>query len=229
MRARSVHKVVGIMIGVFVLLWAATGAIMMMPGMRTVSAWAAPPDYTLAAIPPAEAIRLFHALDSTRQVQDLQLVTVLDRVAYRIRTPRLTVLLDARTGREFQVDLGMAVAIARAHFGAPPGQITVERLTRHDLWYPAGELPVFRVNLDDGAATVAHVSPADGAVHLSDRTRRLRSLAGRFHDFSVLRVLTGSRDLQLGSVFATSAIAVLSGLTGYWLAFSRRRHAVVKR
>lgn len=228
-RPRKLHKWIGIGIGLFFFMWTVTGVIMIFPGRRgPASAQSLPPDWSTAVVSPARAVAAAReAADSLgNPVRSVALAYEGGRLLYRVQLARGNRLIDATTGARYEVTREEAIRLARAAFTGTPGSVTVEPLARHDIRYPAGALPVFRVVLGDAAGTVAYVSPRDASVTLSDGTRRFRSMASRMHDFSLVRNLTGSSGLHFWLVMLSCIVAVAGVITGYWLAWPRRQRGL---
>ena len=223
-RPRAMHRTASIAVGVFIIMWAITGALLTLPGLRGSPPWLGPVDFTRAAISPAEAVRAFESTQpQPREIREVGIGNVLGTAVYRIRTPRTTFLINAETGQPFVVDQATAVGIARAAFAGEPGEITTETLDHHTGGYLTGDLPVFRVSLGDRDATVAFISPADGDVYFSDRTQRLRALVAQVHDLSILRTATSSGSARLAAVFTAGVVVLVSTLTGFWLVWPWRK------
>jgi Na+-transporting NADH:ubiquinone oxidoreductase subunit F len=225
MRFRTLHKWIGIVVGLALLMWAITGIIMMLPANRVRDSRVAALDLTRATISPAQALAGLAQRDSTPPVRSLVLIQILDQLVYQVETTRRTLLVSAETGDRFEVTPGMAEAIARASFRGTPGTIGVERLDKYDARYSSGDLPAYRVSLGDQAATISYVSARNGSVVSADSRRRMRSVVGKLHDFSALRVLTSSDWVRRGLAIGACVLSIISILTGYWLALPRRSPA----
>jgi hypothetical protein len=107
------------------------------------------------------------------------LLTVMGRPAYRFAGRRPTTVF-ADTG-DLLEDVGQAEAlkIAGDFMNLPPGQFTYTgEVSRPDQWTisEAGQLPMHRFSVDDGAGTVVYISERSGEVGLIT-TRGSRALA----------------------------------------------------
>lgn len=222
MRARSLHKWMGIVIGAVLLMWAATGIIMVLPLGRTRDTAGPRLEVGRAVISPAQAVARLAERDSAPRVRSVSLLQIADHVVYQVETRQRTVLVDASTGEPFEISAAVAEQVARSAFRGSPGQVTVERLTEYDARYSGGELPAFRVALGDSAATVSYVSARTGSIVTSDSRRRFRSIVGKLHDFSIIKAVISSDWVHRGLAIAACLLAIVSIFTGYWLALPRR-------
>ncbi|MEO8200324.1 MAG: PepSY domain-containing protein [Gemmatimonadota bacterium] len=228
MQTRTLHKWIGILIGLVLLMWTVTGIIMVLPGNRSrQTAKSAPLDVASAIISPAAA--LVPLGDSIAPVKSVELIPILDRVAYRIEGKGRTVLIDAKSGERIQVTPDAAREIAVRALRGRAGKARVETLTKHDARYPSGDLPVYRVILDDSAATVSYVSPGDGSIVSGDSRNRIRSVAGRLHDFSVVTIFVKSQWFHRSLIILASLVAIGGIVTGYWLALPRPRPTTTRQ
>ncbi len=224
MRARSIHKWMGIVIGLALLMWTVTGIIMVLPRNRPRDAGPARLDVARATIAPAQAVARLAERDSgALAVRSVTLVQVLDQVLYQVEMRRRTVLVDAATGEPVEITAAMAEAIARRNFRGAPGTVQVERLTGYDARYGSGDLPAWRVTLGDAAGTVSYVSGRNGSIVSADSRRRFRSIIGKLHDFSAIKVLVSADWVHRTLAIGACLLSIVSIITGYWLAFVRPR------
>lgn len=228
MRIRTVHKWIGIAVGLVLLMWSVTGIIMILPGRPSEDA-GAPIDLARATIPPAAALAGLTGRDPARAVRSLALIPILDRLVYQIEAGRKTYLIDASSGERVEITAETAREIAVRKFRGTPGQIQVERLVAHDAGYAAGTLPVYRVQMGDSRSTVSYVSERDGSVVTRDSRRQLRLTAGRLHDFSIIRLVGRADWFHRSLAVGAGLIVIGSILTGYWLAIPVRARMTRRR
>lgn len=223
MRARDLHKWMGIVIGLALLMWTITGIIMVLPGKRVRDTSNKPLDVGRAVVSPAQALARLSERDSSGAVRSIALIQILDNVVYQVETRRRTVLVNAETGEPYEISEAVAERIARATFRGTAGNVAVERLTSYDTRYSSGDLPAFRVALGDSASTVSYVSARNGAIVSADSRRRLRSIVGKLHDFSVIKAVIGADWVHRGLAITACVLSIISIFTGYWLALPRRQ------
>ena len=225
MRARTLHKWIGIVIGLALLLWTTTGLIMALPLKRARDGEIRPLQVGRAVISPAQAIARLPEGDSIRRVRSVALIQIADNVVYQVETQRRTALINAETGEPFEISAGVAEQVARGAFRGMPGQVTVERLTEYDARYTGGDLPTYRVSLGDSAATVTYVSARNGTVVSADSRRRFRGVIGKLHDFSAIKAVISNDWVHRGLAITACVFSIVSIFLGYWLALPRKQPA----
>lgn len=214
--SRTIHKWIGIVTGIALLIWTVTGIIMVIPAPSSTPAPSAF-DLSRVTVPPGAVLAALSAGDSVPAVRSLALVQILDRVLYQIETPGQTILVDASNGQRFEISADVAQAVARKRFRGTPGQVTVEHLTAHDARYKTGTLPAYRVSFGDAAGTVAYVSARTGTL-VQDRRRGFRVVVRRLHDFSILKDVIPADWVHRGLAIGACLLAIGGIVTGYWLA-----------
>jgi Na+-transporting NADH:ubiquinone oxidoreductase subunit F len=227
MRARTVHKWMGIVIGLVLLMWTITGIIMVLPMKRLRDTGLKPIEVARATISPAQVVARLAERDSTPPVRSIGLVMIADNVVYQVETRRRTLLINAETGEPFEISAAVAEQVARASLQGTPGQVAVERLTQYDARYSGGDLPTYRVSLGDSANTVSYVSARNGSIVSADSRRRLRGVVGKLHDFSAIKAVISADWVRRSLAITACVLSIISIFTGYWLAWPRGQ--VVRR
>lgn len=212
------HKWIGIAIGVLLFAWTASGIVMMVPPSSVARAGPgadAAINWLAVTVSPAAAAEVASAAggDTVRRV-DLQRLR--DGMAYVVRFDGgRTVLVDASTGVTIRITADLARAIAKDGL---PGAV-VRRVDHFD-GSPAG---YFRVELNDPRPILAYVGEATGDVRRTVWRDRMQAQFGHsVHVFTPLNSLPGQDVTRVGTLVITSLIALVSILTGYWLALPRR-------
>jgi Na+-transporting NADH:ubiquinone oxidoreductase subunit F len=220
--SRSVHKWIGISLGIALLVWLVSGVWMVLPTSYQQNWEGGFTQWPAAAVAPAEAVAAASggALESVRSIN---MWAVADRLFYRVfLTTGPAQLIDATTGEPVTIDPGLAEQIARAVFGLPEAPIdTVERVDQYSVRYAGGPLPALRVVFADGNKTVAYVGVADGTVLGGGTAHRIRSFVAGIHTFYPLRILVSAKG-EKGALILAGVISIVGVLTGYWLALPRR-------
>ena len=221
-RARQLHKWIGICVGIILLMWAVTGVILMIPG-RAPRVIARALRLEQATVSPQQAIATAGG-DSTGDIRSVALIQIHDRIVYRIDRGRRPILVDAASGARIEITAALAEAVARDAMNRPSGEVRVQPVTKHDALYPSGSLPAWRITIPGGAAP-AHVSRLDGTFVPAQSRSRVRSLAHDLHNFSIIRELVAADWFSRSLAIIAGLVSVASILTGYWLALPRRKTA----
>lgn len=218
------HKWIGIAIGVLLFTWTASGIIMMVPPSSVARAGpgtGAAIDWLTVTVSPARATEVASAgMGGTARRVDLQRLR--DGMVYAVRFDGgRTVLVDASRGETVRITADLASVIAKD--GLPEAVVRrVDRIDRAPAGY-WGRLPAFRVEFDDPRHTVAYVAEATGEVSKTAWRDRVQAQLGHsVHVFTPLKDLPGRDQTRVGTLVITSLIALVSILTGYWLALPRR-------
>lgn len=229
LKVRKFHKWLGIVIGVQLLFWTASGIYFAWIPIDEVrgrtEAVAAKP--VLAAgkwVAPAEIM----ARTSLSAVHGLELKSIGGIPYYIVRGEGGRERYDARSGEAaFPLSAAEAEARARADFLGEAGVLSVELVERD----PPGEfkraLPAWRVALDNPGRTHIYVDAVTGEI--SARRNRL----WRWYDLLwMLHIMDyGEREdfnnPLVRGVSIAAMVVVLSGFLMFWL-LSRRRRAVSK-
>jgi hypothetical protein len=220
---RKIHKWVGLVIGVQVVLWAASGAGMALLDMETV-AGGPEPEPTATALPAAGAWPRVAARLGDTPVVALRLRALPAGQAYEVTTPRGTRLFDAASGEPVVVGAALASAIARAGHPAGKAPVRVTALTSVPLAARGHELPLWQADFADAAGSRYFVSGANGELlERRNQTHRLWDVLWMLHTMDYAKRTSFNHPLI---VIAAIAMAWLA-LTGFWLLFKTMwRHDV---
>ncbi len=225
----QIHKWLGIMGGLFLLVQAVSGISLILPSLSPM--WS-PREWTLKptdlqdiTLSPTEAVTtvLANLPGTSLEVERVTLKRILNLIVYEVSVkaygPRI---VDARSGQIFTMTPELAEQIARDAFPSESRVYRIERIDRHDFSYIAGPLPVYRIAFEDDPSVLYHVSMTDGKVVRRDRLNRMRAIIERFHFFEEFKFLTEEKRILkiLPSLLAT--IGILAVGVGYYLALPRR-------
>jgi Na(+)-translocating NADH:ubiquinone oxidoreductase F subunit len=209
---RKLHKWLGLIIGVQMLVWLITGMLISVVDQRTVSggstrlpAGERPPLAQFQPLYPARQLPI-----STDALQQIKLTSVLAYPVYRVVYQGKPSLFDARTGDEFIIDQALAEQIARNSYRGE-GELTgSERLDQgsEDMRGVSGAM--WQVNFDDPLATRAYISAVDGRL-LAHRNNRWALV-----DFLLMLHFM---DYMRNDSFNTPQ-AIVFGFGALWLAIS---------
>ena len=223
MRARTLHKWIGIFVGIILLMWAVTGVALMLPGHRP-DARPQPIPLTRATVSPREALAIALG-DSAGTVRAASLIRIHQHVAYRIDGGRRPILVDAETGQRIQITAALAEAVTREALGRPAGKIQVETVRKHDALYSTGSLPAWRVTVDGMDGPPSHVSQLDGTFIPGGSRSRFRALMHELHNFAFIQRVVAPDWFFRTLAIVAGVVAIISIVTGYWLALPPRQAA----
>lgn len=218
----SVHKWVGVVVGIQVVLWIAGGFVMSAFPIELVrgETQSAPPQP--AAIGADElGVELRELLAAHGPVTGLRTIRVAGRLhleAQRDGGPPL--LFDAADGRLLPgIDEATARAVAESDFTGEGPLVAATLLSERPGEY-RGALPVWQLRFGDARDTAIYVSAQNGQV-VARRTD-----IWRLYDFFWMLHIMDYRervDFNHALLIGASAIALALAVTGFWLLFYRVR------
>ncbi len=221
---RRIHKWIGVAGGTFLLIWIISGIVIAIPGLggTRLSQRSPATDFSAVSVSPAQAIASLNGRGVTSQsVQGVSLNRWGSRTVYSIQARgEGTVHVDAVTGETVTINADEARRVAREMYEGPGTPSEPELLERHDPRYFNGELPVYRVSFDDPHGTQVTIAVRSGTVSWRDGRSRFRYYMSAFHDLWPVRPALGRNAYVLGMV-GGGLLALITALTGYWLAFRR--------
>jgi uncharacterized iron-regulated membrane protein len=234
----QLHKYAAIAVGLFFLAWTISGIVMILPerwfepGEMTATS---SPDYTAAQISPAEAIATLET-DLGRSLSPgwVGLTHIDGRMLYEVvDQDGSTYLVDADSARQFEITAEVAGKLVQERTGSASSPQSIELLTNHDLVYPAGPLPVYRVKLNSQDNHFYYVNFNNGGISRSTQATRLRNAITSLHTFEPVRLLTERGAARKGLLLTASLIGIGASISGYILAvlpyLQRKPHKKVVR
>jgi uncharacterized iron-regulated membrane protein len=212
------HKWLGLIVGVQVILWVASGLFMTAVPIETVRGEhnirkADPVPLPVNGLPALSAI-----LDGPATRAELVLLN--GRPVWRIdRDGKADRLIDARTGAVLSpLDAAAALAIAKADFAGAGEVKGVTLISKSPPIEYRSALPVWQVQFGDAEGTRIYVSPLTGKVAAR------RTNTWRIYDFLwSLHIMDygGRDDFNHPLVIAASALGLILSLTGLWIVVVR--------
>ncbi|WP_133500031.1 2Fe-2S iron-sulfur cluster binding domain-containing protein [Cognatilysobacter terrigena] len=210
-----VHRWLGLVIGLQVVLWLASGLTMSLLDPAAVEG--------AATRAPAPATRTWPQGTRTpgeilaahgRSAERIESAWLLDTPVWRVSHGETSVLRDAYTGATIEIDPATARTIASRDYSGAVGPGTPERLERAPLEARGHAGPLWRVPFADDAHTTLYVSAQDGRI-LERRTDAFRwfDIAWMLH----IMDYTGRADFNHPLVVATAGGGVLLAISGLWL------------
>ena len=227
------HRYLGIALGLLIIVWFATGIVMMYAGGMP----AVTPQTRLDRLPELDLSRVgltpAEAANRVREAQGrsggrgggAQLLTVMERPAYRLGGA--TVFAD--TGEVMgEVTRGEAQTIAARFAGVSGDQVHhVETLTEVDQWtLQSRPLPLEKFRVEDGNGTEIYVQPRTGEVAMMTTSRsRMLAWIGTIPHWLYFTALRTNQTLWYRIVVWTSAAATVLAAMGLLLAVTQFRRA----
>ena len=217
-----IHKWVGIILGLVMLLWLITGFIFLapFPGVkRNPPPQLTSEELTRVSLTPAEAVEK-GGLEAAGSVE---LKKVAGRVIYAVYSKKGEPhFVDATTGSAFNITSEIAQEIALGDFLQEAGVAKVSTLKWHSTFYGWGPLPVYRVDLDDPGETTYYINSKTGKIErLKDYWIRIRDINHQFHNFSIFKVVMNFSYQRQILILITGMGCVFGVITGYYLWLSR--------
>ena len=212
---RRLHKWTGIVVGLQLVLWALSGAMMAQLDMDEVAGGPLP----AAAAPPlpqaggwAEVRRAL----GPSPVSAVAVRPLLDRHVIEVESPAGVRLFDAASGTPVAVDSALARRIAVAAHPAAAQVRAVVPLARIELAVREHRLPIWRIDFADRGNSSFYVSAADGTLleRRNDAWRRW-DFFWMLHNMDYLNRSSFNHPLIVVMGIASLWLAV----TGFWLLF----------
>lgn len=174
---QRVHLWTGLVLGVQVLLWMASGVVMSWLPLSLVRGETNAYVVNAQPLDPMTYASPGGVIAQTEGATSVELKRLLDRVVYVAEGERGAALYDASSGERLSpLGEGFARRIARQDF-IGDGEIVRASLISFPPQEYRSETPVWRVDFDDRLHTRIYVSPSTGAV------KARRNDAWRFYDF----------------------------------------------
>jgi uncharacterized iron-regulated membrane protein len=212
---RRIHKWIGLVIGLQLVLWTLSGAVMSMLDHKTVAggpAAAAQPD----ALPSSSGWGEVQRRLTGRKVASVAVRPLLGRYVYAVTSDEGPLLFDAESGRPVAVDAALAERVARAAYGGDAQVSGVAPLAQLELAVREHQLPIWRVDFADEASSSFYVSRTDG------RLLERRNDSWRTWDFFWMLHNMDYADRTSFNhplIVLVGLAAVWLALTGFWLLF----------
>lgn len=206
---RKIHKWIGLLIGLQLILWMSSGFVMSLLDadrvhgreFRAPAAAKQPWPAATAALEPL----VEKAYDAAQSVSTGWL---LDRPVYRLKGEKSTLLIDAKTGHRIELDATLARRLAEASYRGP-GRAGPAELVERSLETRAHEGKVWRVPFSDAEDTTVYLTLQGDVLEHRNKTWRL------FDVFWMLHIMdyTGRQDFN-------NPLVVTAAVGGFWLALS---------
>ena len=212
---RRIHKWIGLVIGLQLVLWTLSGAVMSLLDHKTVAggpAAAAPAAVPTSSSGWAEVQRRLAA----RSVTAVAVRPLLGSYVYAVSADGGSFLFDAESGTPVVVDAGLAEGVARAAHGGHAPVSGVAALAQLELAVREHQLPIWRVDFADEANSSFYVSGKDGRLlELRNDTWRAWDFFWMLHNMDY----AGRTSFNHPLIVLVGFAAVWLAITGFWLLF----------
>ncbi len=222
---KKLHKWVGLLIGIQVLLWLLSGLVISLLDPDKVSGkrWASSTSQGTQALGTGTLLEPAALPDEWLDgALGIDLIKLRGRPVYQIRRAGGDILADAIDGSIIRTDKEEAAEIARRDFNGKGEIVSIGQGMAPDLETRNSSGAYWRVDFSDTANTTIYVSASSGEI-LERRNRYWR-----IHDFFwMLHIMDyrGHEDLNNPLVIAVALTAIWLGISGFLLLFgSFNRH-----
>ena len=213
---RRLHKWTGILVGLQLLLWALSGAVMAQLDMEAVAGGPPPPRAAEFPLPERSGWAEVRKALGSMPVTAVAVRPLLDGHAIEVAGPGGVRLFDAASGTPIAVDAALVRRVAEAARGEPGAVKAVTPLRKLEPAVRTHELPIWRVDFADRANSSYYVSGA--TAKLLER----RNDSWRWWDF--FWMLHNMEYLNRSSfnhplIVAMGVASLWLAITGIWLLF----------
>ena len=220
----TVHRYLGIVLGLVMALWCLSGFVMMYRGYPAVT-----PAQRMAGLRPLDLSGMARAPDLGRApIEDFRIEMLADRPVLRLAGAQGRRILDLRSGTPVErIGAGEAAAVA-SRFASGQGVASNRSETAliwSDQWTVEGASrrgPVYRVAFADPARTVVYVADRTGqVVQATNRSSRLWAWLGAVPHWLYPHVLRQHAQLWSQVVIWTALAGAFLTATGLYVGISR--------
>jgi uncharacterized iron-regulated membrane protein len=213
---RRIHKWVGLVIGIQVLLWAISGAAMALLDMDEVAGGEMVERAPLPLPSPGAGWPRVQSALAGRPVGNISIRQLPGGAAIQAATPEGVRLFDAATGEPVTIDGARATAIASAAYPGRPAVTRVTALKELTLPVRTRELPIWQVDFRDAANSSYYVSGSTGELlERRNDTWRWWDFFWMLHTMDYAKRTSFNHPLIITVGFAMAWLAA----TGFWLLF----------
>lgn len=223
---RFLHKWLGLLVGLQVLIWLASGLYMVLLDINFIHGDSLVKNMQqTVAIPQESAIDMAGLRTRYTNATAIRLIPVMGKILFAVSTPDNVFLIDPESGNVISpLDENTAREIARFHFNGDARVKKASLITSDPpMEVQTRRLPLWRIDFNDSYNTSFYVDPFTGALV----TRRFQYW--RIFDFMwMLHIMdyqerANTHNLLLKSVQVTGLLFCISGLWLLFYSFSGRR------
>ena len=213
---RVLHKWIGLVIGLQLLLWTLSGAVMAILPMDKVAGGDARESAEIRLFPGADHWRTVRQQIGDSPITALSLRQLQKRPVVELATADGVRLFDAATAKLVTVDAQLARDIASAAYPGEPRVRSVEALRELTLPVRGHELPIWRVDFADEENRSFYVSGSTG-----DLLERRNDTWRLWDFFWMLHIMDYAKRTSFNHpvIWMFGFAAVWLAITGVWLLF----------
>lgn len=226
------HRYLGIAISLMLVVWFASGIVMMyaggMPRLDAQLRLERMPalDFSRVKLSPVEAAKAA----GVEQGGVSTLLSVQGRPAYRFQGRNAATVFADQGSRLDRLDVAAAAAVVRSFTQAPTEQIHFDhQVDEPDQWTVGArrELPLYKFRVEDGHGTQVYVSPTSAEVTLATTSRtRLLAWIGTIPHWIYFSALKTRQPIWYQTVVWLSSLACGLAVLGLILAYTQFRKSV---
>ena len=210
-KLRRLHKWMGVLIGLQVLVWIVSGLLISFIDAESVAGMPTRAPLASPALSGAGKLLSPGELPTTATgLESLTLLTVDGEPAYRVTFPGHIELLSARSGQRIPIDQARAMRIARASYSGDGGAVDASRVI-DPVELTRFEGPAWIVEFDDAQGTRAYIDARDGRLlaHRNNRSALVELLLKlHFMDYN------GGNDFNHPLIIAAALLVLLLAVSG---------------
>jgi hypothetical protein len=224
----KIHKWIGIIVGIFMLNWIITGLVFYLPIYHPVEydeqSMSVKEVQGIGLNPEIAVSNFKKSRKNFMEIQSITLKRIGDSLVYDLRAKEeIPYLIDAKTDERFIISKEIAEQIAKEVFPKNANILSTDLINKHDLSYPWGPLPVFRVTLEDNDGKVLYIRKNDGKVQrINNKWSKLINISDTLHSLYFLIPITKKEYVRNFIVYILATAALIDVLIGYYLWLSKR-------
>lgn len=164
--ARTMHKWLGLIIGLQILIWLATGLYMVVIDIDFIHGDPLVRNMQQAVTVPDSHIKMATLRTMYRDVTDIGIRPVMEKTFYTVTTPGKRYLIDPQTGEiTSPLDEKTAREIARYHFAGDAPVVSASLITSDPpMEIQTRRLPLWRIDFADRFSTSFYIDPYTGGL-----------------------------------------------------------------
>lgn len=212
---RVLHKWIGLIIGLQLILWTLSGTMMAILSMEEV-AGGEPREQPQVPMSTMDRWPVVQRQLADTTITSVSVRPLVDRPVLEVTTARGVRLFSADTGRQINVDDNLARQIATAAYAGGGAVKAVAALDKPTLAVREHELPIWRVDFADDKNSSFYVSGSTGALlERRNDTWRAWDFFWMLHNMDYVNRTSFNHPVIIVLGFA----AVWLAITGFWLLF----------
>lgn len=213
---RVLHKWIGLIIGIQLLLWTLSGAMMAILPMDKVAGADVRESLEVPLVTASDNWPAVRRQVGNSPITAISLRQMQERPVFEIRTAQGLLLFDAATANPIAVDARLARDIASAAYPGEPRIRSVEALRQLTLPVREHQLPIWRIDFADDENSSFYVSGSTGAL-LERRNDTWRA----WDFFWMLHIMDYANRTSFNHpvIWLFGFAAVWLAITGFWLVF----------